>query len=135
MNRFAWQIVICVAALPLLQSCITAQQTTRAAILPLAAVGDTVVAPFQACGKASRSMIAAGNERTRQSDQSRDTVGDAPRSRPNVPLKDGVIAWMYYVPGYALLPCDMLTPERYYGHTQDCLRDMRSENATPAKTP
>ena len=135
MKPLTWRVLMCVAAVPLLQSCATTKQCGAAVFLPFAAVGDTVLAPFQACGKASSSLIEAGNRHAQQAAQKRTQYENIPHATQFRLLEmQTLAAWGCYVPGYALLPCDVSTPNRWYALTQDCLSDMRDPKACTKET-
>ena len=96
-----------------LSGCEPARNAGAGAALPFAAIGDTVLLPFQGLGHASTYLIEAG-------DNHLDAVRENNKGKVTLPLAE-CTAGICYVPGYALLPFHACTPEQLYPMTRSCM--------------
>ena len=105
----------CVAMLALcLAGCgNTARKAAAGTAIPFAALGDTLLLPFQGLGLASRTLVAAGHEHLAY-------VNETEMGKTTLPLSRST-AIVYYAPGFALWPFDAATPSHIYPMTQSLL--------------
>lgn len=113
-NKRMWWRVWCIAALcaVVLTQAGCASKGANAVALPFAVVGDTVVLPFQALGYASEGLIASG-----------DASNYRYTSRwgyQAVTHRDTPLAYIFYIPGYALMPFVPFTHWDMYAMTRVC---------------
>jgi uncharacterized protein YceK len=109
-------IFLLCAASVLLAGCETVQRTSAAAALPFAAVGDTVILPFQGLGRASERLLLRGaDHRARMMEENAGKV--TARASANSAL-------VYELPGMALWPFKVATPSELYPMTHACLDAM-----------
>ena len=111
-NKLCAGVVVTTVIAACLVGCGVARQSGAYAALPFAAIGDSVLLPFQGMGRASSSLISLGDEHleyVREKNKGKVTVAVAE-------LTPG----FYYVPGWLLWPFDALTPTNLYPMTKAC---------------
>lgn len=130
-TRLAACSLLCVAA-PLLSGCVTVDKVAAGAVLPLAAVADTVAVPFQALGRSSRALMVMGDAHS--ADVIREdagepgyTDGDDEFDQLSLLDLDLLTSAVYYVPAYLLYPFDAATPNEWYTLTHDCLAEISAQ--------
>ena len=123
----------------LLSGCVTVDKVAAGTVLPLAAVADTVVVPFQALGRTSRALMLMGDEHSR--DVIREDAGEPGYTDEDDEFDqlslldlDLLTSAVYYVPAYALYPFYAATPSGYYTLTHDCLAEISKQPAQPGSS-
>ena len=111
-----------IVAVCMLSGCAPARKTGAGAALPFAAIGDTVLLPFQGMGLASTCLIEAGDNHLA-------AVREKNKGKVTLPIAE-CTAGVCYVPGYALWPFRACTPERLYSMTQSCMAVLAAGNAS-----
>ena len=105
MRRALRRALLAAIVLAVVSGC-SLRQTGAATALPFAAVGDTLLAPFQGMGKLSTFLLAAGDAHADQMfEENKDSVA--------LPAAEAT-SWVLYLPGYALWPFEACTPDRWY---------------------
>ena len=123
LTRLGYRRPACVwlAAVLLLGGCSSARRNSAAAAVPFAAVGDTVMTPFQGLGYASRKLIELGDEHLAHVREEKKDNITLPAAEPT--------AGVYYVPGYLLYPFQLMTPSEWYPMTKACNEAMQPPEA------
>ncbi len=91
-----------------------------ASAIPFAAIGDSVVAPFQVIGKGYQPLFALGNEHKAY-------VYEENKTKATLPLAE-LTSMVYYIPGAFCWPFYAMTPKEYYPMTKACVRSIQEES-------
>jgi uncharacterized protein YceK len=118
-TKMRYVIVSClVCGAVLLSACSSARKAGAGAALPFAALGDTMLLPFQGLGYASDKLIEQGDEHLATARE---------QKRGNVTLRAAEdTSAVLYVPGYALWPFAQITPDGWYPMTSTCLAALKT---------
>lgn len=111
-----------IAALALalcLLGCSSMQKAGAAAALPFAFMGDSMLAPFQMCGKVSKYMIAGGDAVDNYTTEHWGYQANIQHDNP------ADLFW--YIPGYALAPFAPLASFEYYTMTSSCMDTLQQK--------
>ncbi len=108
-------------------ACSTVKKTSAGAAIPFAAIGDTLVAPFQLIGDCSTPLINMGDDHYMEK-------YDENKHKTTLMFATAT-SWVYYFPGYFCLPFDVSTPDNYYPMTKACVDTISSDekNDKPKK--
>ena len=101
------------------QGCSLVKKTSAGAAIPFAAIGDTVVAPFQLLGDCANPLMNLGDDHYIK-------VYEESKFKTTIMLATAT-TYIYYLPGYFCMPFDYCTPDKYYSMTKSCLRTMNPE--------
>jgi len=115
--RRVW-IVACAGLLvACLGGCSTMQKVGAGAALPLAFAGDSMFAPLQMMGNASKYLIAGGDACDNYVEEHWGVVTEVHHDNP--------ADLIYYIPGYSLSPFIPLCGFDYYSMTTMCMDTLK----------
>jgi len=106
-------------AILLFSGCSAIKKTSAGAAIPFAAIGDTVVAPFQLIGNCATPLMNLGDDHYME-------VYEENKFKTTLMLATAT-SYIYYIPGYLCMPFDYCTPDKYYPMTKACLRTINYE--------
>ncbi len=99
--------------------CSIVKKTSAGVAIPFAAIGDTVVAPFQLLGNCANPLMNLGDDHYMK-------AYEGSKFKTTLMLA-AATSYVYYLPGYFCMPFDYFTPDNYYSMTKSCLRTINSE--------
>jgi len=97
------------------------EKVVAGTVIPLAFVGDSVVAPFQFLGNSSNYLVAKGYKVENYSRKSWGYTQTIHKARPS--------ALIFYVPGFCLYPFSPFANFDYFTMTDACIKILRYQKS------